>query len=158
MLLLLFLLGLNLLLLRIVKMHHYIWAWFIISWYICTIIFIGYRSLSFLQKFLSILRRSLKLFILFLLLLLLLYLHQHLFSRNRADKTIIFKVTFFHSSIRKNHLSIPMLDSLNPLANIFTSIGPYHFSMPFSLIILILTFIDISWCPLKFTLTTLFVI
>jgi len=68
---------------------------------------------------------------------------------------IIFEVTFTDSAIRENHLAVPMLDPLDPLAKIAAAVGPVHFSVTVPLIFFVFAFVKVSARPLKNSLALL---
>lgn len=57
---------------------------------------------------------------------------------------IIVKISFFQTSIWEAHSPNTMLNSFLPRSNVFTSVRPPHFSLPFSFIVHILPSINIS--------------
>jgi hypothetical protein len=71
---------------------------------------------------------------------------------------IIFKVTFFGRSIREYHASIAMLNSTDPFALIAAPICPIHFSVTFSFVIFVLTFVNVTTRPDKLTESTFSII
>lgn len=60
---------------------------------------------------------------------------------------VVLEVTFFACAVGEDHTSVPVLDSADPLTLITTAISPVHLSVAFALVILVLSFVNVTRGP-----------
>jgi len=71
---------------------------------------------------------------------------------------IVFEVPFLEGPIRKDHFAVAMLDTSNPLSNVFAPVCPHHLPMTLPFVFLVLSAVNVATPPAKLSLTTFFII
>jgi hypothetical protein len=66
-------------------------------------------------------------------------------------KNVIFKLSFLDGAVWEGHFSVAMLDTSFPFSLIEGAVGPEHFAVTISLVVNIVTFVDISRFPHEYT-------
>ena len=73
-------------------------------------------------------------------------------------KCVVFKITLFSGTIWKYHTAKAMLNSFNPVSLVMAAVCPVHFSVSVTLILFILSFVNVTADPCKFSNTFFHVI
>jgi len=81
-------------------------------------------------------------------------LFKHVLSEQRLvfgwrNEGVVVKHSDLDISIRKNHFTIPMLNSFDPLALVNTIVCPEHFTKSVALVFFVITLVDIPTGPLE---------
>ena len=68
---------------------------------------------------------------------------------------VVLEVAFLLRAVREDHLSVPVLDSTDPLTLIAAAIGPVHLAVAVSFVLFVFALVDVSTGPLEYTIAVL---
>lgn len=66
---------------------------------------------------------------------------------DRVFENVVFEVSFLLLAIRKDHAAQSVLYASNPLTFVHATISPQHLTVALSLVLLVISFIDVARCP-----------